>query len=260
MKKIVFAILVHEKRDVIQDQIENIRYFCPNASIVFFQSGNDDNLCKGLGYPICPTSHPMKYARTYGWFFLNIMEWLEKTGYEYDYLINIDSDSLFAKKGYEEFIISEMKGFDYMSPLFSIATDAWTPGHTMNKVWNLWQPIFEMDHFYRCFGSQVFSRKFVKKILSFHKLEEMKRVMKETEDDVFALEEMLFATLTKTLGIKAKPYPENIGKWMRDIPKYRKLEIIRAVRKNEDCYLLHPVRRSMNDPARAFIRNMIQSE
>jgi hypothetical protein len=259
MKKICFAILVHENSEVIQDQIENIRYFCPNSSIVFFQSGNDDNLCKGLGYPICPTSHPMKYGRTYGWFFLNIMEWLENTGYEYDYLINLDSDSLFAKKGFEDFIISEMNEFEYMAAHYRMATEHWFPGNTMKKVWHLWQPIFNMDHFYGCFGSQVFSQKFVKQILSFNKLEEMKRIMKQTEDDVLALEEMLFATLAKTLGVKSKPYPANVGKWMRDRPKYRRRELINAVKNNEECYLLHPVNRFMNDPARTFIRSMVPS-
>jgi hypothetical protein len=87
----------------------------------------------------------------------------------------------------------------------------------------------------------------------------MKRVMKQTEDDVFALEEMLFATLANTLGVKSKPYPANVGKWIRDIPKYTREELINAFNNDEECYLLHPVHRLMNDPARTLIRRMIHS-
>lgn len=257
-RKICFAILVHENRDVIKDQLENIRYFCPTASIVFFQSGNDPNLCEGFGYPVCPTSFPMKWGKTFGWFFLNVMEWLEKIGYEYDYLINIDSDVLFAKKGFEKFIISEMEHYDYMAPYFSEAHDDWIPGQTMKRVWHLWQPIFNMNNLYRCFGSQVFSRTFIKQILSFNKLDEMKSLMKHTEEDVFALEEMLFPTLAKTLDVKAKAYPVNVSKLIRDVPIFTEEEIRNGVNNNEQCYLIHPVRRIMNDPARTLIRNMIR--
>lgn len=261
MKKICFAIPVHENRDVIKDQLENIRYFCPNASIVFFQSGKDPNLCNRLGIPVCPTSFPMVWGQDFSWFFLNVMEWLENIGYQYDYFINLDSDSLFAKKGFEEFIISEMEEFDYMSADIKIIPsddDWWGPAQIMKKVWHLWQPIFNTEHFYGCFGSQVFSRKFVKQILSFNKFEDMKKMMKQTEKEVFALEEILFITLANSLGVKSKAYRHNVGKWMRYVPKYTEQEIMDAINNNEECYLLHPVQRLMNDPARKFIKSLIQ--
>lgn len=257
MKKICFGLLVHEKQDVIQDQIDNIKFFCPNSSIVIFQSGTDPVLCDRLSYPVCPTSFPLQWGKTLIWYYLNVMEWIEDIGYEYDYFINIDSDALFAKKGFEELINFEMKDADYMAAHFNVPSDNWDPGRSMKRVWNLWQPIFKLDHFYKCFGAQVFSRNFVKQILSFNKLADMKRNIKQTENDVFALEEILFPTLAISFGIKTKPYPNQMDKWLRYRPHFSENELINAIKNNEDCYIIHPVYRDMNDKTRTFIRSLI---
>lgn len=43
-----------------------------------------------------------------------VMKWLIDSKYEFDYLINLDSDCLFAKQGFEQFIEKEMNNSDYM--------------------------------------------------------------------------------------------------------------------------------------------------
>ena len=43
------------------------------------------------------------------------MEWIEELGIEYEYFINIDSDALFIKDGYEEIRPKQMKDTDYMA-------------------------------------------------------------------------------------------------------------------------------------------------
>lgn len=256
MKKICFFIPVHEKRESIIDLIENIRYFCPHVSVVLYRSGTDLKLCDGLGYPVCPTSHPLKWGSTLIWCFLEVMEWLEDIGYEYDYLMNIDSDVLFINKGMEKFIISEMKGYEYMVSELRIPDHRWYPGTRMKPVFHLWQPFFNMNYFLAGFGPQLFSRTFIRRILNLNQWDEMKKMVRQTEKEVFALEEILFPTLAESLRVKSKPYSVQAGQWIRYRPYFTKKEVIHAVT-HKDCYLIHPVQRDMDDPARTFVRSLL---
>jgi hypothetical protein len=258
VKKLCFAVLVHEKREVIMDLLDNIRFFCPNSSIVLFNGGKDPQLCEGLGYPVCPASTRIKWGNLV-WYFLHTMEWLEEMNYDYDYLINIDSDAIFAKKGYEEFIATEMEGFDYMAAYFKKPDWYWYPGQTMNNEWKSWQPIFNTKYYMGCFNSaQVFSKEFVQKVLKFEKLDLIKRKLQET--NVFALEEILFPTLSDTFGIKSKSYPEPVQRWNRYRPHFTKEEVENGINKQKDCYIVHPVYRDMQDGARAYIRNLLETK
>jgi hypothetical protein len=257
MKRICFALLVHENRDVINEQLENIRFFCPNSTIVLFHGGKDPSLLKGLPYLVCPTSQPIEWGDLTS-YFINIMEWIDEIDLEYDYLINLDSDCLFAKKGFEEFIEFEMNNFDYMAAHFTIPDDDWAPGQTMKKNWHLWQPFFQLDYFYKCFGAQVISKNYIKALSVNNKLIEAKQILSRNKNEVLALEEILFSTLATTLGMKNKEYPEQVGKWLRWRPHFTEEEIVNGMLNNEDCYLVHPVHRDLTDPARKFIRSLIK--
>ena len=130
--KICFAILVHEKKDLVKQLINNVRYFCPNSTIVLYNGGFDRTLCEGLGIPVCPASHKLRYGHT-AIYFLDTMEWLEEIGIQYEYFINIDSDALFISKGYEEFIHNEMKDTDYMGVDYRIPGKDWHIGRELKK-------------------------------------------------------------------------------------------------------------------------------
>lgn len=256
MKKICFAISVHENKEVIKDLLNNIRTFCPNSSIVLFRSGNDRSLCEGLGYPVCPTSKSLSWGKNIILFHLNIMEWLEEIDYDYDYLTIIDSDALFVKKGFEEFIISEMENFDYMAPFRRFPEIDWYPGGIMIKEWTKWQKIFNINYFLACFNpGQTFSKKFVQQIINFPNFYLIKKIINESKTWVF--EEIFFPTIAETLGIKAKPYPSNVQKWIRFRPYFTEEEIKKAIETDEACFFIHPIYRDMNDKARVYVRNLL---
>ncbi|MFD2443235.1 hypothetical protein ACFSO7_04470 [Bacillus sp. CGMCC 1.16607] len=258
MKRICIAIPVHEKRELIIELLENIKYFCPNSSVVLFQSGNDPELCKDLGVPVCPTSFPLTWGQNFPWFFLNVMEWLEQIQHPYDYLVNIDSDALFIKKGFEDFILTEMQEYDYMATRFQEPEDFWVPGLSMKKVWPLWQQIFKRETFHASFAvGQVFSRKYVNEILNYNKLDLIKVFMKLTEKEIFALEEMLFATLTFTLNIKAKRYPRNVDARNRVHTPFTVEEVKSMIEANEETYFIHPVKREINNPVREYAKKLM---
>lgn len=258
MKKICFAIAVHENKEVITDLLENIRFFCPNSSIVLYNGGHDPNLCNGLGCPVCPTSTPLLWGNLVS-FFLHVMEWLEGMNYEYDYLINLDSDALFAKKGYEEFIHSEMQDFDYMAAYLREPDPNWYPRQTMHSQWYRWDPIFNIPHIKACFNNgQVFSKKFVRNLLNFGKLDQIKSSL--LENRVFALEEMVFASLAETVGMRSKSYPVHVQAWNRYRPHFSQWEINSGIENQMDCYLIHPVSRYMHDGARVYIRSLMNKK
>lgn len=223
---------------------------------MLFNGGNDPNLCNGLGFPVCPASTPL-YWGNIAPVFLHVMEWLEGMNYEYDYLINIDSDALFAKKGYEEFIHSEMEGFDYMAANLRDPEWNWYPGQTMNNEWwSSWHLIFNTPWYKGCFNNaQVFSKKFVQEKLKFSKLDQIKRKLLETR--VTAIEEMIFATLSVTLGIRSKSYPDHVQAWNRFRPYFAEWEIRSGIENQMDCYLIHPVNRYIHDGARVYIRSLM---
>jgi len=255
MKKICFAILAHEKKTVLKDMIANIRYFCPNSSIVLYNGGNNPKLCKNLGYPVCPFSRKLKWGNI-ALYMLDVMQWLKDTEYPYDYLINLDSDSLFAKKGFEKFVISEMKNADYMAVRAKIYSNKWFPGQEMRRKWSKWQPILSSDYFLGCFNvGQIFSRDLVEKILSYKKINKVRTYI--SKNGTFALEEILYVTLAKTLGAEIKSYPQKVARYIRPHPYFTYYGISKSLSKNSKCYLIHPVRRTMNDKARKYIRHLI---
>lgn len=85
----------------------------------------------------------------------------------------------------------------------------------------------------------------------------MKSIIKKTENEVLALEEILFPTLAKSIGIKTKAYPIQMNKWLRYRPHFSENELINAIKNKEDCYIIHPVYRELNDKTRIFIRSLI---
>jgi hypothetical protein len=259
VKKICFAVLVHEKREVVQDLLENIEYFCPNSSVVLYNGGYDPDLCKGLGCAVCPTSKKLEWGKL-AQFHLEIMKWLHEIHFPYDYLIILDSDNLFIKKGFEEFIVSEMEGIDFMAVAARVPSNDWGPGKTMKPEWYKWEPIFyNFDNILGCLNAgQVFSNRLVQHILNFDQLDLVEKNILETK--TIALEEMIYIMLAKHLGFDPKPYPWDVGCYIRFQLNYTKQEVEELLKKNERSYLVHPIPRDMNDEARVFIRSLIKRE
>ena len=112
-KQICFALLVHNNKNVVIDLLNNIKFYCPNSTVVLYNGGDNPDLCKDLGNPVCPTSRKLQYGIT-AVYLLETMKWLEDINHDYDYLINLDSDALFVREGYERFIAEQMEDKDYM--------------------------------------------------------------------------------------------------------------------------------------------------
>jgi hypothetical protein len=250
--KICFAILVHEDRELVKQLIDNVRYYCPNSTMVLYNGGNDPTLCEGLGVPVCPYSH--KLVR--GWttiYFMEVMEWLEELGIEYKYFINIDSDALFINKGYEEFIQTQMKDADYMGVKLRIPEEDWYIGNELKKDKSRWKQLFNLKPYYGVFNvGQVISRPIVKALLDPERKQKLKNALIDTIS--FGTDEIFYVNMAKELGFKVKKYPnENDTRMIRYRPYFTIDEMIYCLNQTEINGLAHPVIRDQADPVRKLI-------
>ncbi|MGM0884322.1 MAG: hypothetical protein ACQEXQ_25195 [Bacillota bacterium] len=244
---IFFAILAHEQEEVLAAQIDNVRRYNPNSRVVIYNGGNDPDFAKNLGVPVCPYSRPMVYGNLPG-YLLDVMRWMEETGEEYEFLVNLDSDVLFIKSGFESFVCESMQGYDGMGYHFQIQNTPYDfpeyiPGYWMWREWDRWKPFFKTDYFARYFNpGQVYRREMVRRIVTNVDFPVLEQLLSTTE--VFAIEEMLFATLAMIYGGKCRDYLWSFEKDF-DFVRFRPFvaaDEIRLAKVQSEFFWAHPVK------------------
>jgi hypothetical protein len=256
--KICFTLLIHNKLNVVLDLLDNIRCYCPNSSVVLYNGGDDSKLCKNLGYPVCPTSRKLNYGVT-AIYLLETMKWLEDIEYDFDYLINLDSDALFVREGYEEFIAEQMKGKDYMGVGTKLTHEDSFIGNQVREEYDLWKPLFGKEPFYESFNvGQVFSRHLVRSFLKSKRYDDLKSNLKKTR--AFGIDEVAYVTMTQRFGVKLNAYPKSTGNSIRYRPYFPLDETLGQLHRNKECYLLHPVPRDIKDETRVFVRSALKQQ
>ncbi|NQX57901.1 hypothetical protein [Paenibacillus qinlingensis] len=177
------------------------------------------------------------------------MHWLEETNIEYDYLINLDSDVLFIKPGFELFIEEVMDGYDCMGAHMQIQRSMhdnpqFYPGVTLWNEWHRWQPFFQTNYFVRYFNpAQVYRRPIVRKMLAETNFIQLEQLLATT--DTFAMEEMLYATLAMKYGGKCREYPWNYDESLQYVRTVKPISFdeMKAAKIAPHYYWIHPVKR-----------------
>lgn len=251
--------MAHENEEVLINQIKNIKYYNPGCKVILYNGGVDSTFGLKSNIPICPKSRPLKKEKL-GRFFLDIMIWLEETKEDYDYLVNLDSDVMFIKRGYEEYLKQHMQGYDCMGINMGIQRspdDAphWIPGMNMWSEWEIWQPFFETDYFCGSLNSmQVYRKRIVESMLENLDIDKLETLFQITE--VYALEEILYATLAVRCGGKHRSYPYECAEYVRWEPL--SIEQLESARKEKDVYFVHPIEREMDNPTRLWLTNKMR--
>lgn len=252
---ICFAILAHANEEVLADQIENIKRYNPHSKIVLYNGGTDPEFGKNQSVPICPYSKPLQKGKL-GSFMLDVMRWLEETGEPYNYLINLDSDVMFIRQGYEKAIQRLMVDADCMGINMFVQQSPddlphWYPGQMMWREWDRWQPFFGTDFFCGCLNvMQVYRRELVSRILNGLDIPRLETLIEQT--NVYALEEMLVPTLAVRSGGKHRTYPHTFSTWVR-LDRNLEVEDLADAQQNTDVYFVHPIERSVDNAARHWI-------
>ena len=247
MKKIVMVILAHEEPDALADFVRNIRYFCSNANLLFYNSNPVPGLGEGLDLLVIPNSNQQAYENLTP-YYLDVFEWLIKYSISFDYFVHLESDMLF----------SAMAGFDFMAPHL-------TKFHTMKQHYPYKTIRPELPEWYKLFGFEyvhwgfnpgfVFSRKYIESIVNFKDLPTLREKVKNSK--AFALQEILLPTFTDVLGLEGRSYPKRGNRRSNRFRPYIIVWAIRAALKNPQVFYVHPVRREADSKARVFVRNLI---
>ena len=245
--RICFTILAHDKEEILRVQLENVRRYNPNAFVVVYNGGPNEQFGLNLGVPICPYSQPLRYGNLTRYFY-DTMRWLEELHIEYDYLVNLDNDVLFIKEGFESFIEESMQEYDCMGPHMQIQHSPFdypkfVPGLTMWREWDQWQPLFKTNHFARYFNpGQVYNRHIIKKMLSFESFDQVENLWLNSR--VAALEEMFWITFALYHGGKCREYPWDYSEslqFVRHKPQITEQEVTLAMQE-PNYFWIHPIK------------------
>lgn len=244
-KKVYFAILAHKNEEALAVQVQNIRHFNPDAGIIIYNGGADPSFGKGQNTLIYPNSHPIRYGNL-TMYFWEIMKWLEDTHVEYKYLINLDHDVLFVKHGFQDYLDKLMREYDVIG--WDMVTSL-SPGdaqitccRNMWKEWDKWASLFGTGSFIRYLNStQVYHHDIVRRMLGTVDHSQVEELI--SKSDVFALEEIFFATLAFSRGARIGEYPRDEN-WKRASRFRGQITLAEAqwVKEHPYYYWIHPVK------------------
>ena len=254
MVDLLMPILAHDDEDSLRDLVVNVRHFCPEAQLVLYNSGLDPELGACLGLEAFPAPRRLIYTKVTP-FFLDLFEWAVSEGRSFDYLVNLETDMLFIRKGFACFLAEVMKESDYMAPWFRRHTakmSKWRPIRSLRPELRDWYRLFGFEHTHRGFSpGQVFSRAYVETLVSHPAYPEIRRLVGQNRS--YSLQEVLVPTLVDFLGMRGRSYPTELD----PVNRYRPYQAVSGVRRAlalSDAYFIHPVRRAPADPSRTYIR------
>ncbi|MCG1020136.1 DUF707 domain-containing protein [Sutcliffiella horikoshii] len=249
-KRMFILVTAHENEEVLKSQIENIKYFNPEAGIILYNGGDNKEFAKNLNIPICPYSRKIKWAAQ-ARVLWDTMNWLEETDVEYEYLVNFDHDMLFIKQGFEKFLDYAMKDYDCLGwqmlkgsnlskfPDYRVPKSLW-------KEWNIWRRVFGVNNFLRYFNpGQTYRKriatKMIRHLTSNVSRSELDSLFENTK--VYGFEEMFTVTLALSCGGKCGEYPDGnvyneAVRWGNDIS----LEEVQRVINHPSYYFIHPIK------------------
>lgn len=259
MKRIVLVIVAHDDPVSLADLVRNVRHFCPASKLYLYNSGDDPSLGANLEIEMVPSPRRLYYAKVTAFFF-DMFEWLVNEKITFDYAINLETDMLFIREGFEAFISKIMMNCDYMAPRFAKFTSTksrWRPIKSLRPELPQWYQAFGFNYTHEGFSpAQVFSRNYIKKLLSHPRYPEIRCLHKENKS--YTLQEVLFPTLVDLLKVRGQSYPSGLESSIRYRP-YQSVSGVKRALAIPDAYLVHPVRREMDNPARTFIHSLMNS-
>jgi hypothetical protein len=259
----VFACLVHERVDCIVDLIRNLRFFDPDSPVLLYD-GSGGSLLKhaatfeGLGAVV----HPRPRSQSWGRLHDSVFDCLElgRERFAFDALTVVDSDQLLVGRGYVAAVAAALEQDPAIGLLGTPNPSVGEPWATANeeRERKLWQPFLErfpggLEQQYPAnwifWPGTVFTGEAAAALCELRGDPMLAEIMQGSS---FTSEEMGFPTTAAALGFKVAPKPwSDVLRWRRRI----RAQEVEAALANPDCFWLHPVRRNLDDPARALLRH-----
>jgi len=193
-------------------------------------------------------------------FFFDVFEWLARGNLEFDYFVNLETDMLFIRAGYERSLAQLMRGQDYMVPnlvQFLSSKSRWRPIRSLMPELRNWYRLLGFQYTHGGFSpGQVFSRNYVEKLVNHKSYGDIKKLLDANKS--YSLQEVLFPTLVDFLKVRGRSYPAEL----KPINRYRPYQAVEGIKRAlglRNAYFVHPVRREANDRARVYVRELMTS-
>ena len=196
------AVLAHAHREALEDLLESVRCFVPEAEMVVFNGGTDSGLTAGLDVATCPYSRPLRLGNLVP-FHVGVMRWLEEAGHDYDFLVTVDWDVLFVRSGLAPHLEQTMASSAFMGAGYLVVPPIypeWDCARWINYGWQRWwRPLFGTELPSWAFNpGLVFRREYAQKALRF---EGLPRILERAaRSRIYGIEEWVYASLAVTLG------------------------------------------------------------
>ncbi|MNI09085.1 hypothetical protein D3C73_621390 [compost metagenome] len=249
---ICFSLVAHENEEAVCQQVENIRRFIKEDYMIVLYNGGFD---KAFGHRVCERyvevimclyNRPLQYRKT-GRVLYDVSRWLKSMNIHYDYLVYLESDTMFIQQGFGDFLNKALRGHDFIGQHWSKYKPSEdkprSPGTAMMfDDWERWKEYFQQNHFYKTSNPfQTYRYEIIQKILEIVDGEKLEVLL--AESPVESLGEMIFPTLAKKCGAKAKEYPKSFREFNRWKPGLRINEVKRAL-ESGGIIFLHPIKSS----------------
>jgi len=261
MAGICIVVLDHRNDSYLQDLVDGIRTFCPDADLAWYNSGTEP-IAPGTPaatLPVLPNSRPLRYAKVTPFYF-DLFEWA--AGQDYDYVVNAETDMAFIRPGYERFVVDHMRGADYLSPGFERAIPAdipWRAYRTLVPELPELLAILGVARLNRGFSpGQVFSARYIHALIGSPWYADLRAFVDRNQEPGRSrtLQEILLPTLPDVLGLTIRENPPHLGFFNRFRPYHRE-ETVRRALATEDVHFVHPVYRHPDDGARRLVRGLL---
>jgi hypothetical protein len=200
--ELLFSIPVHEEQDIINNQIENILNFNPNAKIILHinKSFTNFDINKTSYNNVYINSNRFNYTFGKGLLWIHINNFIEacNIGINFKYIIILSSNEMFIKYGLNKYVNKHKNGLQIEK--FDLNND-W---HNFNKgleknplIINLLKEI-NLNQFY---GGQTEGQFYEKNV--FNKIKDIYlKIFGNSELNNFETEEIVIQTIFKSFNLK----------------------------------------------------------
>jgi hypothetical protein len=261
MPRICIVVLDHRNDSYLQDLVDGVRTFCPDADLAWYNSGGEPPApgTPAATLPVLPNCRPLRYAKVTPFYF-DLFEWA--AGQDYDYVVNAETDMAFIRPGYERFVVDHMRGADYLSPGFERAIPAdipWRAYRTLVPELPELLAILGVARLNRGFSpGQVFSARYIHALIGSPWYADLRAFVDRNQEPGRSrtLQEILLPTLPDVLGLTIRENPPHLGFFNRFRPYHRE-ETVRRALATEDVHFVHPVYRHPDDGARRLVRGLL---
>jgi len=258
--KTCFVVISDSVDDSFEDLVLSIETFCPGADIAWYNSGRRRETPFALERVV--PDRPLSRWKTTPAFF-DVFEW--SGGRDYDCVVNVETDLAFIKPGFLGFVESQLRDVDYLAtglryrvPRISM----WPPYRTLGEEREELTSMLGIDHLNRAFGAvQVFGRSYISALLHSDRYPAVRAFVERNQRPgrSNSLQELILPSLADSLGVRSRPYPDQLTTLNRFRPYQSGLDL-EAARSTADAFFLNPIRRSATDPVRGAVKELVRSK